>query len=76
MSRFAALKLEHEQLKLSYGDLSTVFEQLKNGSASDASELLMRIRSEDGMPGLPERDMMLRRSMDGAQPAVYDVGPS
>jgi hypothetical protein len=76
MSRFAALKLDYEQLKLSYGNLSTVYERLKNGSASEVSELLMRIRSEDKLPGLPENDGMLRQSMDGPQPAEYDTGPA
>jgi hypothetical protein len=76
MSRFAALKLDYEQLKLSYGNLSTVYGRLKNGSASEVSELLMRIRSEDTLPGLPENDRMLRQSMDAPQPAEYDTGPA
>ena len=75
MPRFAALKLDYEQLKSSYGNLLTVYEQLKNGSASEVSELLMRMRSEDALPGLPENDRTLRQSMDGPQPAEYDTGP-
>jgi hypothetical protein len=74
MPRFAALKLDYEQLKSSYGNLLTIYEQLKNGSASEVSELLMRMRSEDALPGLPENDRTLRQSMDGPQPAEYDTG--
>ncbi|KAM0698008.1 hypothetical protein Q7P36_002862 [Cladosporium allicinum] len=74
MSRFAALKSDHEKLKSTYGVLLAVYERLKNGSASEVSELLTRIRSEDGIPSLPEDDVVLRRSMDGRQPAEYDAG--
>lgn len=60
--RSAALKSEHEQLKSSYGNLSTVFGRLKYGSTVEASELLNRIRSEDEISGLSGDEITLRRS--------------
>jgi hypothetical protein len=74
--RFAALKLDYEQLKSSYGNLSKIYKQFENGNALGVSKLLMRIRSGDGILGLPEDDRTLRRFMDGPQPAEYDAGPA
>jgi hypothetical protein len=50
-SRFTTLKSEYEQLKSSYGNL---YERLKHRSASEVSELLEQIRSENEIPGLLE----------------------
>jgi hypothetical protein len=75
VSRFTALKLEYEQLKSSYGNLSTVYERLKHGSASEVSELLEQIRSENEIPGLLEDKSVLRRSVDDPQLEDYNTGP-
>jgi hypothetical protein len=75
VSRFTALKLEYEQLKSSYGNLSTVYERLKHGSASEVSKLLEQIRSENGIPGLLEDKSVLRRSVDDPQLEDYNTGP-
>jgi len=74
MSRFAALRLDHEKLKSTYEVLLAVYERLKSESASEVSELLTRIRSEDIIPSLAEDDVVLRRSMDGPQPTEYGAG--
>jgi hypothetical protein len=68
-SRFAALKSEHEQLKSRYNNLSAVYEQLKNESASKVSEVLERTRSERESLGLLEKIRTLRRSLNGPQPS-------
>jgi hypothetical protein len=75
VSRFTALKLEYEQLKSSYGNLSTVYERLKHGSASEVSKLLEQIRSENGIPGLLEDKSVLRRSVDDPQLEDHKTGP-
>jgi hypothetical protein len=67
VSRFTALKLEYGQLKSSYGNLSTVYERLKHGSALEVFELLEQIRSENEIPGLLEDRSILHRSVDDPQ---------
>jgi hypothetical protein len=75
VSRFAALKSEHEQVKTSLGDLSTIYERLKHGSVSEASRLLDRIRTEDGIPDLSEHKGSPGRSEDDLQLRDYNTGP-
>jgi hypothetical protein len=75
VSRFAALKSEYEQVKTSLDDLSTIYERLKQGSASEASRLLQRIRTEDGIPGFLEDNGSPRRSGGGLQLRDYNTWP-
>jgi hypothetical protein len=75
VSRFAALKSEYDQAKTSLEDLSTIYERLKHGSASEASRLLERIRTEDGIPGLLEDRGSPRRSGDDLQLGDHTVDP-
>lgn len=75
MSRFAALKSEYDQAKTSLEDLSTIYERLKHGSASEASRLLERIRTGDGIPGLLEDRGSPRRSGDDLQLGDHTVDP-
>jgi hypothetical protein len=76
VSRFTALKLEYEQLESSYGNLSTVYERLKHGSALEVSELLEQIRSENEIPGLLEDMSILHQSVDDPQLEDYNTGPA
>jgi hypothetical protein len=75
MPRFSALKLKYEQLKSNYGALSRFCERLENGSASETTELLERIRSRDEKSALAKVDRTLRHSNDVLQPAEYDIAP-
>jgi hypothetical protein len=75
MPRFTALKLKYEQLESNYGALSTVYEKLQNGSASETSELLERIRSGSEIFALSKDDRTSSRSRDGHQRAEYDLAP-
>jgi hypothetical protein len=75
VSRFAALKSEYEQVKTSLDDLSTIYERLKQGSASEASRLLQRIRTGDGTPRFLKDNGSHRRSGDGLQLRDYNTRP-
>lgn len=75
VSRFAALKSEYDQTKTSLKDLSTIYERLKHGSASEASRLLERIRTEDGIPGLLDDRGSPRRSGNDHQLGDYNIEP-
>jgi hypothetical protein len=62
-------------VKTSLGDLSTIYQRLKHGSASEALRLLDRIRTEDRIPGLSEDKGSPRRSGDGLQLRDYNPQP-
>ena len=70
--RFAALKLEYDEMKSSYNNLSRLYERLKRGSTSEVSALIERIRLEDEVPDMPEDDGMVGRPVEDTQSPVYD----
>jgi hypothetical protein len=73
-SRLVALKLEHKQLKLSYDNLMQLYRRLKQGSASEVSAIVERIKSSDEIPGMSEQDGMLPQFQDSAQLAANEPG--
>jgi hypothetical protein len=62
-------------MKTSLDNLSTIYERLKHGSASEASRLLERIRTEDGIPGLLDDRGSPRQSGNDHQLEDHNVEP-
>lgn len=52
-----------------------VYERLKHGSASEASKLLERIRTEDEIPGFTNHKPATRRATNDSQLAAFDTTP-
>jgi hypothetical protein len=75
VSRFTAPKSEYEQLKSSYGNMSTLYERLKHGSATAVSELQEQIRLENEIPGLLEDRSIFHWSVNYSQLEEYNIGP-
>lgn len=72
--RFAALKVEHDEMKASYDNLLRLHQRLRCGSAFEVSALIERIRLEDEVPDMPEDNCMIERPMEDPQPPVYVNG--
>lgn len=73
--RFAALKTEYEQVKTRLDDLSTLYERLKHGSASESCRLLERIRTKGGTPDLSNDIYKPCQAVGDVQIRDYEIGP-
>jgi hypothetical protein len=72
MSRLVALKSEHKQLKLNYGNLVELYTRLKHGSTSEVSAIIERIKSRDEILDMSEHKDRLVLSGD-CPPLTIDI---
>ena len=70
MSRLDALKSEHRQLQLSYGNLVELYRQLKYGSRSEVSAIVEQIRSRDEILDMSEHKNRLPQPLGCTQLAT------
>jgi hypothetical protein len=67
MSRLVALKSEHKQLESSHDNLMRLYRRLKQGSASEVSAIIKRIKSSDEILDISEHEGRLPQSLEYAQ---------
>jgi hypothetical protein len=74
MSRLVTLKSEHRQLKSSHDNLMQLYRRLKQGSASEVSAIIERIKSSDEVLEMSKHEDRFPQPLDCAQLAANAPG--